>query len=575
MELLATNKSPLIQKISYEPTIKSPVFGHPDIVNVIQTSRIFKDSKTFVDLKLKRDPLSVQNDFETLVHNNPKLSIDLLKHFVIDSFDLSPEAEFEDWDPQDWSEDVGFLLNNIKDPSLRFALIEVHVLWKVLSKKSAQDIIEKPYLSTLVTVPNGFIIPGGRFKETYYWDTYWIIRGLLLSNMIGTAKGIIENFLYMIEQYGFIPNGTRTYYLHRSQPPYLISMIHKYALKSDDWKFVEKALPLLEQEMAFFEGKRSLEIDFEGRTHRVFRYGSDCCGPRPEAYVEDSELAEHFETSEEKEEFFLHIKSAAESGWDFSSRWMIAKDGTNRGTLLDAKTNLILPVDLNALMFKNYSDMSRFFARFGDDEKASLYKRKAMDLLNAITVIFWDPNEEMWFDFDLINNKRRLYFYASNLVPLWAKAYPEEQTDQVAAAAISYMDREGVIDHEGGVPASKMKTGQQWDFYCWPPLQHMIVSGLNKTKNANAERVAFNVAKTYVKAALVSCDDGTDKCLMYEKYDPEESGMAGGGGEYEVQVGFGWSNGVLIDFISLYGDDIVDEQKIWPGFQEGQDRRFF
>lgn len=547
-----------LQILPSKSSLQSPaIFGQADILHHVQMSGLFKDSKCFVDLKLKRDPELIRADFLKLAEHFGYRNRDLLQQFIVENFDLSTDAEFEEWDPVDWKTDIGFLLDNIRDESLRNLVAELHILWKTLSKKNAADIRQNPSISTSIPLPHGFIIPGGRFKETYYWDTYWIVRGLLKSKMEETAKGIIDNFLYLIKEYGFVPNGTRTYYLGRSQPPFLLSMMEKYTDKTQDFGFLERSLPLLEQEIRFFEEKRSLTVTLGDQSFFVFRYGSDCRGPRPEAYVEDMELASHFDTDSEREEFFLHIKSAAESGWDFSSRWIISSDGSNQGTLENAKTNLILPVDLNALMFKNYRLLSDYFERFGNEEKSVHYKNKSIDLLNAISTIFWDADEEMWFDFDLIHHSRRRYFYASNLVPLWCRAYPLEQTGQVAKACVSYLEREKVLDHPGGLPTSKYETGQQWDFNCWPPLQHLIVSGLNKTEDWKAKEVAFQIAKKYVQAALVSCGNESDVCRIYEKYHPILVGSAGGGGEYQVQVGFGWSNAVLLDLINYYGDYLI------------------
>ncbi len=241
---------------------------------------------------------------------------------------------------------------------------------------------------------------------------------------------------------------------------------------------------------------------------------------------------------------------------------MIAKDGTNQGSsLADAKTGYIIPVDLNALMYKNYRHMMDFSAgAYYSDEMFNKYNEKAQKMLAAMKAVFWDEKEKMWFDYDLLNNKRRQYYYASNLVPLWAEAY-DMPKQQIAQHSMDYLEREGVLNHEGGLPTSKMKSGQQWDFNCWPPLQHMIVSGLNKTEDERAKQVAFGIAKTYVDSIVAGCDSADGKCEFYEKYDPTTAGKAGGGGEYVVQLGFGWTNGVLIDFISIYGDRLCQKEK--------------
>ena len=379
--------------------------------------------------------------------------------------------------------------------------------------------------------------------------------------MIMTARGILLNFLHQIEEFGHIPNGTREYYIRRSQPPFLISMFEKYMEKDFDSTFLREHIGTLEKELQFFEKRRCLKYKWRnGKEYTVFRYFADCRGPRPESYSEDVEIAEHhFHTKDERGEFYLHMKAAAESGWDFSSRWFIDEDGGNTGTLSNAKTAYILPVDLNALMFKNYETMGRFWSFLCCEEKVLEYKVKAANMLKSLSELFWDPREGMWFDIDILNNKRRKFFYASNLFPLWTEAYPNGLTkNTVGKYAVDYLLRTGVTTHLGGIPASVMQTGQQWDWNAWPPLQHLIVSGLNKTGNLEAKKLAFDIARRYTLSTIDSCNKSIGKCEIFEKYDPTVPGQAGGGGEYEVQLGFGWTNGVLIDFISKYGDNLIE-----------------
>ena len=457
-------------------------------------------------------------------------------------------------------------MDHLKEKALVYVGLEVNKLWNVLSQKCSQELKDNPDKFSKIYLPHGFIMPGGRFREIYYWDTYWIIRGLLISKMHKTVKGMLENFCHQISAYGHIPNGTRKYYISRSQQPYLVSMVSKYYECTGDHECLKKMLPFLYSELEFFERNRAVEYKLKGKTFTVFHFSADCRGPRPESYIEDVEIAEElFKTEEDKEKFYLHMKAAAESGWDFSSRWFINKDGENTGTLADAKTCYIVPVDLNALMYKNYVHMAEFCALLGDAEGEKVHTAKATHILKTVAELLWDPEENMWFDWDMLNHKRRKYFYASNLSPLWAEAYPSTLRDSIAKCAISYLLRTGALSHAGGIPASFHHTGQQWDWNVWPPLQHMIVSGLNKTRHPIALKVAFSIAKKYTLATIASCNSKRDgHCELFEKYDPTHPGLAGGGGEYEVQQGFGWTNGVLIDFITIYGDDLITLDEYVP-----------
>ena len=166
----------------------------------------------------------------------------------------------------------------------------------------------------------------GRFREFYYWDTYWIVKALLHYDMTNTVKGILENFLLMVNTYGCVPNGGRIYYTKRSQPPYLTLMVKEYMDKTADIGFLRSQLPTLVRELEFWECKRSVVVEKDGKSYQLFAFGTGGTGPRPESYREDVEMADEFATEPEKEDFYFHMKAGAESGWDYSTRWFINKN---------------------------------------------------------------------------------------------------------------------------------------------------------------------------------------------------------------------------------------------------------
>ncbi len=547
----------ILDSVPDKPPCDSEIWGAGKLIDTVQRARLFSDSKAFVDLKLLHSEELVISNFKSLSESPSK---EELEAFVKENFSLHHEQEFDVWKPTDWKETPQFL-RGITETPLRHVGLEVNKLWKMLSRKCSEDLKANPDKYSKVFLPHGFIMPGGRFREIYYWDTYWIVRGLLLSGMYDTVKGIMENFFFQVSEFGYIPNGTRKYYTRRSQPPYLTSMMSKYVEATEDMMFLENHMDLMEKELDFYEKNRCLKYAHGGKEYYVYRYFADCRGPRPESYAEDVEVAEElFEDEAGREEFYLHMKAAAESGWDFSSRWFIDEHKGNAGKLSDAKTSYIVPVDLNALMYKNYRLMEEFHSQLGQEDKCALYGKKAKNVLRTISELLWDPHEKMWFDWDMLNHCRRRFFYASNLVPLWAEAYPEHQRKKVGKCAVLYLLRTGVTSHEGGIPASLYHTSQQWDWNVWPPSQHMIVSGLNKTGNIHAQRLAFRIARNYTLVTMTSCRRG-QACMIFEKYNPVVRGEAGGGGEYEVQLGFGWTNGVLIDFIATYGDDLLQYEE--------------
>lgn len=141
--------------------------------------------------------------------------------------------------------------------------------------------------------------------------------------MSTTVKGILENFLLMVSTYGLVPNGGRIYYTKRSQPPFLTLMMREYMAKTAEIDFLRKHMPTMEKELLFWEERRSLVVEKDGVEHTMFVFGTGGTGPRPESYREDVELAQQFDNEDEREEFYFHMKAGAESGWDYSTRWMI------------------------------------------------------------------------------------------------------------------------------------------------------------------------------------------------------------------------------------------------------------
>lgn len=238
------------------------------------------------------------------------------------------------------------------------------------------DVAKNPEHYSIIHVEHPIIIPGGRFREFYYWDSYWIIRGLLFSEMYDTARGMLLNFLSIIDRYGFIPNGGRIYYSKRSQPPLLPAMIKAYVEVTGDDKFAIDSIKTLEHEFQFWMNNHTLEI----KGHFLATYGDKSSGPRPESYREDITTSSIFENEEQRQEHYAELKAAAESGMDFSSRWFINANGTNEGSLKDIKTRSIIPVELNAILFWNANIIAEFAEKAGDLVKAAEYQKKAREI---------------------------------------------------------------------------------------------------------------------------------------------------------------------------------------------------
>lgn len=350
-------------------------------------------------------------------------------------------------------------------------------------------------LYSIIPVKNPVIVPGGRFLEFYYFDSYWIVRGLLYSEMYKTVKGMLENFLSIIDRFGFIPNGGRLYYLERSQPPLLAGMIKAYVDATNDMAFMHSALPILEREFNFFLNNRMVNVS----GYSLAAYRPESTGPRPESYSEDYELAKSLPNDTERERLYAELKAGAESGMDFSSRWFI-KDGTNVGSLADTKCRSIVPVDLNAILFWNAKILSEFYVKVGNPKKAAEYETKAQKFYVGIQAVLWNEEAGTWFDYDMINAKPRNYFVPTNLSPLWVGAFKASDKANIAAKTLKYIASTGVDQFPGGVPNTLMQVGEQWDYpNVWAPMQYILIEALRALNDADADRLAMKWTSRWVR----------------------------------------------------------------------------
>lgn len=305
------------------------IFCEGDVLHYVQLSGIFNDSKTFVDMPMKVDPEVILDAFNLL----PNYDNTTILNFV-NTYFLPTGSDLNNWIPNDYKSNPTFL-NNIPDPYSNWAS-DLNELWLVLGRVLNISVIENPQRHSYIPQPYPLIVPGGRFRESYYWDSYWIIRGLLVCDMHETALGVIMNLLTDIENFGFVPNGGRIYYLDRSQPPLLSEMVttyvtymidnNNYGIDNNITSFLNFAYPLLKIEYAYWMSSRhSVKIstnDINIPWVTLNRYHSNSSIPRPESYTEDYSNGESFNNSIDATQFYNMIRSGAETGWDFSSRWI-------------------------------------------------------------------------------------------------------------------------------------------------------------------------------------------------------------------------------------------------------------
>jgi alpha,alpha-trehalase len=304
------------------------IFCKGDVLHYVQISGIFNDSKTFVDMPMKVDPEEILDAFNLLPNYDKTTMLDF-----VNTYFLPAGSDLNDWIPNDYTINPSFL-DNIPDPYNNWAS-DLNKLWLELGRELNSSVLENPQRHSYIPQPYPLMVPGGRFRESYYWDSYWIIRGLLVCDMHETALGVIMNLLTDIENFGFVPNGGRIYYLDRSQPPLLSEMVITYVtymIDNDDGinnnitSFLNYAYPLLKIEYGYWMSPRhSVKIytnDINSPEVTLNRYHSNSSIPRPESYTEDYSNGESFNNSVDVSQFYNMIRSGAETGWDFSSRWI-------------------------------------------------------------------------------------------------------------------------------------------------------------------------------------------------------------------------------------------------------------
>lgn len=499
-------------------------------------------------MKMKKEPQEIINSFDDLMAaTSDSPTREQLEEFVDANFEDG--NELEDWNPTDYNSQPQFL-RRINDVVVRDFARNLVRLWPILARKIRPEVMQNAERYSLIPVPNGFIIPGGRFREFYYWDSYWIIQGLLISEMHDSAKGMIENFISMVEKYGFIPNGGRVYYLNRSQPPLLTLMASSYfkATKNVDW--LRSNIKYFDQELTFWLNKRTISFKKDQRNYTLAHYSSDSGTPRPESYVEDMRTASYFEDEEERARCFAELKSGAETGWDFSSRWIFDSNGGNFANLSHIETSRVIPVDLNAFLCKAFFELSQFYSIIGDKKNSVYWIERSSYFQKAIEKVLWDETDGIWYDYDLGSEKPRKYFFPSNFAPLWTKSYDAQYGPVLGKRVLNYLQDHKVISFPGGIPTSLDQSGEQWDYpNAWPPLQAIVIQGLERSLDPEAQNAAESLAHKWIKANIRGYMDNQE---MFEKYDAEHAGRYGGGGEYTVQSGFGWTNGVALELINKY-----------------------
>ncbi len=427
----------------------------------------------------------------------------------------------------------------------------------------------------LLYLPNKYVVPGGRFNEMYGWDSYFIIRGLLRDGRIALARGMVDNFFSEIENYGAVLNANRTYYLTRSQPPFLSSMVMavhdaQKAAGQDDRAWMESAYAYLKRDHSMWT--RAPHLAGNTGLSRYYDFGE---GPAPEALKDENDIykqvtgyflvhptvpayqaeaasipdtrasgapysvrvcaAGQTESCDVaglvklRPDYYKGDRSMRESGFDISSRF----------GPYGAATHHFAPVCLNSLLFKTEQDLGVISQFLGKSSEAAQWQRMAEARKQSMQKYLWDERRGLFFDYNFDTGQRSTYQYATTFYPLWAGLATESQ-------ATAVMNNLAVFEKPGGIVTSTQQSQGQWDYpFGWAPIQLLAIEGMRRYgHNEDANRVSVE----FLSTVLLNFE--RDKTIR-EKYNVVTRSLDTNVtvGYAANNIGFGWTNGTFLELL--------------------------
>jgi alpha,alpha-trehalase len=534
------------------------IYCEGPVLQAVQLSRIFNDSKTFVDMPMRYDPDQTLAAFNNLADPN---NVQELKGYLSEYF-LPAGSDLNTWVPTDFTNDPQFL-DYITDMDYKSWASDLNQLWLILGREVNATVKENPQRHSYVPRNYPMIVPGGRFRESYYWDSWWIVRGLLVCDMESTALYVINNLLGDVDTFGFVPNGGRIYYLDRSQPPLLSEMVRSYyRYMIDKYRntdvvssFLSSAYETLKKEYSFWMDAAHGHVvemppgDGDTVVYRLNRYYSNYTTPRPESYLADYDNAHA--SGRDLSDYYQQVRAGAETGWDFSSRW-ISPDGNVNSTtagynITNINTNQVVPVDLNSILYRFELNMAQAARELGDEmqyynytltlmyyAEADSYIDAAELRSTAINRYLWDSAAKHWRDYNLTSQgfthtsasdnafarpsatpsaeesdnsgpgaaADNSYSTVAYWVPLWAGILPTDNT--TADQLVSSLQASGILQ-AGGVLTTTINTGQQWDAPdAWPPEVLFTIEGLQQLGTTASRNLAVRYWESQCNCAFYS-----------------------------------------------------------------------
>jgi alpha,alpha-trehalase len=497
-------------QINLAPKKDSPDELLGELFQDVQLRRLFPDSMTFVDMVPAQTLRRILRTYRKERHD-PGFD---LRQFVKQHFQ-------------------GFIADQTAYTTNPDHSVEEHIeeLWGVLRREVPRN------AGSLIGLPHPYVVCGGRYIAQFYWDSYFIMLGLAAGGHWDMVENITRNCAFMIRKYGFVPNGNRTYYTSRSQPPMFALMVRLLAEHKGKSTLV-RFLPHLYAEYTFWmRGTKSLHGK-KIANRRVVRmpdgsilnrYYDSKSVPRPEGYQEDVEIAL---TAPDRtpSKVYLDLRAGAESAWDYGSRWLRQPD--NLGSI---HTTDIVPVDLNSLLVCLEETLAESYAQLKQNRVARHYRDLARRRREAINKYCWNKEKGFYFDYDFVAKQQTSGFTLAGLFPLFTRVPSQEQADEVAAKISKKFLQ------KGGVVTSLLYSGQQWDWpNGWAPLQWVTIQGL---RNYGHTFLADEIKQRWTKTVTEAYKQ---KGKLVEKYNVVDTTKPPQAGEYALPDGFGWTNGVLL-----------------------------
>ena len=491
---------------------RSPAETFGRLFEDVALAAIHEDGKDWADPHPLRSPAVILRQYQ----DAPPQTDEDLRAFVDANF------SFDTWRPEP---------TPVAGLDLRAA---IDTLWPALTRTSPTA----NRYSSMLPLPHPYLAPGGRFTETYYWDSYFALLG---TGDRERARATADNFAHLIRAHGHVPNGNRTYYLSRSQPPFFFMVAGLTEPQDPAAAYLHYLPELMAEHRWWMRGSGQARVG--APVHRVVRmpeggllnrYWDAKDTPRDESFRMDVLLARGSPQSERH--LWRNLRAGAESGWDFSSRWL-----ADRHSLNLIRTSDIVPIDLNSILYGLECAISDGLNRLGDTVGEARFRRKAQARKRAIVRHLWNDVTGVFDDYDWTRRGRRNTISAAAVYPLFFHLADAAQ----AASTAEVCERELLA--AGGLLTTNIVTSQQWDApNGWAPLQWLAVRGFEMYGHQMlarqiAERWSNMVEEVFARTGR-----------FLEKYDVVKR-CEGGGGEYPMQDGFGWTNGVtarLVDFIS-------------------------